>query len=880
MEFSPFLFSTIQLVLFFFPSTSSLEHNNLTDLSALLAFKSQVGDPYNILSGNWTTNTPFCNWMGVSCSRRRPRVVSLHLADLPLHGTISPHIANLSFLSYLNLTNNSLAGEIPETVAHLPRLKSLTLNRNQLSGSIPPPIFNMSLLTELFLERNNLSGALPPDNGFFQMLPRIQNLSLQINELSGNIPSSLSNCSHLQRLSLSHSAFSGNIPAELGKLKKLTILDIWDNDISGGIPRTLGNLTSLTELEIGANNIDGRIPEELGDLVNLQILYLGPSDTLTGPIPVSFSNMSSLQVINLSECKLTGSLRVNFGNMPRLRKLYLGWNELSGGLNFLKSLSNCEFLEFVGLWKNHLDGPLPNSIGNLSTNLQTLAASSNHIKGKIPVGIGNLSSLTVLDFGDNKITGTIPSEITILESLQWLSLGENKLYGSVPHEIGRLRSLIKLFLGGNSLFGSIPDSLGNLSALEHLSLHTNELSSEIPRSIWNLNRLIELDLSQNFVNGSLSSAVRNMVALASLNISINQLSGNIPSVFKELQMLSILDLSNNSFDGQIPESFGDLINVAVLNLSCNNLSGVIPDSLANLRHVSSMNLSFNKLEGQVPNGGAFLNHTVTSLVGNAALCGAIKQGFPPCPKEHVSNSSLGVQLLKYLLPAIALIAILVACVCLFLKFYPKKAKNPDTGSKLSRNNYRLVPFHELVRATENFNETNLLGRGSFGSVYRGCLDDGLLVAIKVFNLEAEGALRSFDAECSALRILRHRNLVKIITVISNSDFRALVLPFMSNGSLEKWLHSSDYYLNLLQRINIAIDVASALEYLHHNSGQVVVHCDLKPSNVLLNEDMTALVSDFGIAKLLFGESWMVTSTSTPGTIGYMAPFINYIKPLN
>ncbi|KAI5447713.1 hypothetical protein KIW84_015242, partial [Lathyrus oleraceus] len=130
--------------------------------------------------------------------------------------------------------------------------------------------------------------------------------------------------------------------------------------------------------------------------------------------------------------------------------------------------------------------------------------------------------------------------------------------------------------------------------------------------------------------------------------------------------------------------------------------------------------------------------------------------------------------------------------------------------------------------------------------------------------------RSFDAECNAMRNLRHRNLVQVITGCSNVDFKSIVMEFMTNGSLEKWLYSDNSRLDFLQRLNIMIDVASALEYLHHGSSIPVVHCDLKPSNVLLDEDMVAHVSDFGISKLL-DEGHSKTHTETLATLGYVAP---------
>ncbi|KAA8549392.1 hypothetical protein F0562_001076 [Nyssa sinensis] len=142
------------------------------------------------------------------------------------------------------------------------------------------------------------------------------------------------------------------------------------------------------------------------------------------------------------------------------------------------------------------------------------------------------------------------------------------------------------------------------------------------------------------------------------------------------------------------------------------------------------------------------------------------------------------------------------------------------------------------------------------------------------------------AECQALKNIRHRNLVKVITACSSTDFRgnefkALVYEFMPNGSLEQWLHPEAGQarwrnLDLLRRINIAIDVASALHYLHHQCQTPIVHCDLKPSNVLLDNDLTAHVSDFGLARILSNSNKDTilnhfSSAGIKGTIGYAAP---------
>ncbi|KAM3394085.1 hypothetical protein P3S68_003087 [Capsicum galapagoense] len=139
-----------------------------------------------------------------------------------------------------------------------------------------------------------------------------------------------------------------------------------------------------------------------------------------------------------------------------------------------------------------------------------------------------------------------------------------------------------------------------------------------------------------------------------------------------------------------------------------------------------------------------------------------------------------------------------------------------------------------------------------------------LIRISIFPF------KSFDTECEVLHSLRHRNLIKVITSCSNHDFKALVLTDMPNGSLEKYLYSHNYFLDIRQRLSIMIDVACALEYLHHGCSLPVIHCNLKPINVFLDEGMVAHLNDFGISKLL-GEDQANLYTKALATLGYIAP---------
>ncbi|XP_037451935.1 probable LRR receptor-like serine/threonine-protein kinase At3g47570 [Triticum dicoccoides] len=217
------------------------------------------------------------------------------------------------------------------------------------------------------------------------------------------------------------------------------------------------------------------------------------------------------------------------------------------------------------------------------------------------------------------------------------------------------------------------------------------------------------------------------------------------------------------------------------------------------------------------------------------------------------------------------------CVLLFLRDVKKNILNfASFGKKFPR-----VAYNDLARATGKFSELNLVGRGSYGSVYRGRLTQAKIqVAIKVFDLDMKCADKSFVTECEVLSRIRHRNLVPILTACSTIDnngdaFKALIYEFMPNGNLDTCLHnpysrSSSKCLSLPQRVSIAISIADALAYLHNDCERQIIHCDVKPTNILLDDDMNAYMGDFGIASLV-GHSSSDSSIGLKGTIGYIAP---------
>ncbi|XVF36366.1 hypothetical protein REPUB_Repub19eG0052600 [Reevesia pubescens] len=881
---SPLHFSFLLFIVYFKCICLSVESNTfsiVTDKEALLSFKSQITSGFPNPLSEWDQNLSPCNWTGVVCNTLSTRVIALNLSGFHLAGSISPHIGNLSFLRSIQLQDNQLSGSLPDQLGNLFRLRVLNLSSNSLVGVIPPNISKLSELTVLDLMTNKITGGVPTD---IDRLVKLQVLNLGRNLFTGTIPPSVANLSSLETLDLGTNNLTGIIPTDLSRLRNLKVLDLTINYLTGTVPSSIYNMSSLVTLALASNQLWGRIPYNVGDTLPNLLVFNFCINKFTGTIPGSLHNLTNIKIIRMAHNLLEGTVPPGLGNLPFLEMYNIGFNKIvntgEDGLGFITSLTNSSRLKFLAFDGNLFEGVIPESIGNLSKVLSKLYMGSNRFSGNIPPSIAQLSGLALLNLSYNSISGEIPPEIGKLEELQMLSLAGNQISGSIPSNLGDLRQLNQMDLSGNQLVGQIPSTFQNFQKLLSLDLSNNRLNGSIPKEILNLNSLSSLlNLSRNSLDGSLPQEVGLLESVVVIDLSINQLSGSIPSSIKNCKSLEKLFMAENMLSGPIPGAIGEVKGLEILDLSSNRLSGPIPTDLQKLQVLQSLNLSFNDLEGTLPSDGVFKNLSSVHLEGNPKLC---------LPLTCKNTRGHGRLVKVYV--SIIVIATFALCFIIVSLFYIKKGKAKITRSTSDTlKEHQLISYDGIRRATLNFDPENLIGNGSFGSVYKGYLK-GILVAIKVLDIGRTGSWKSFQAECEALRNVRHRNLVKLITSCSsitfqNMEFLALVYEFLANGSVEDWLkgkrrNADGYGLNVMERLNVAIDVASALDYMHHDCEVPVVHCDLKPSNILLDDDMTAKLGDFGLARLLMQKSGSQASISSTnalkGSIGYIPP----AKPIN
>nr|XP_043636239.1 probable LRR receptor-like serine/threonine-protein kinase At1g06840 [Erigeron canadensis] len=720
---------------------------------------------------------------------------------------------------------------------------------------------------------------------------------------------------HVQEIQLLNMNLSGSLVPELGQFSHLTILDFMWNNLTGSIPKEIGNLSSLVLLLLNGNKLTGSLPVELGYLVNLDRFQIDQNH-ISGQIPKSFANLNNIKHIHFNNNSLSGQIPAELSNLSTLMHLLLDNNNLSG---YLPS----EFGKFPGmrilqLDNNHFEGEIPSSYGNLS-GIVKISLRNCSLQGVIP-DLSRLSDLSYLDLSRNRLTGSIPS-YKLSNSMTTIDLSDNQLSGSIPESLSDLPSLQKLSLENNLLNGSISAELWqnkSFSATARLLLdfRNNSLSNINGALNPPVNASLRLNgnpicQNSNIQNkdkfcgttdygdytrdNSKNSTVCPVQSCPTSNY-FEYAPGSPTPCFCASPLRIGYRLKSPSFSYFRP--YQDEFEIYItksLGLDPYQLSidSVMWEKGPRLR-------MFLKL---FPKSGSELSSTfstsdVLRIRGifttwvfpgshffgpyellNFTLLGPYAHLNVGTPRKGIRKGVLVTVVIVAVVCALLISSILTVVIKKRNERYKHTSSRKALLSKLSVNldGVKSFTFREMAIATENFSKSSVIGRGGYGKVYKGKLSDNKMVAIKRAE---EGSLqgeKEFLTEIEILSRVHHRNLVSLVGYCDEEKEQMLVYEFIPRGTLRDWLNAkSGESLSFRMRLNVALDSAKAILYLHTEADPPIFHRDIKSSNILLDAKLTAKVADFGLSRLApilddNGAGPKYVSTLVRGTPGYLDP---------
>ncbi|XP_020239099.1 receptor protein kinase TMK1-like [Cajanus cajan] len=710
----------------------------------------------------------------------------------------------------------------------------------------------------------------------------------------------------------------GPLPPNLNELTMLENLGLQNNKLNGPLP-SLNGLSNLRYAFLNFNEFDSIPQDFFHGLQSLEVLALDYNHLNASSggwrFPPTLESSAQLRNLSCMSCNLVGPIPGFLGGMASLSVVQLSGNNLSGEIP--ATLSAAEALQVLWL-NNQRGGGLTGRIDVVASmvSLTSLWLHGNKFSGTVPVNIGDLVSLKDLDLNGNELVGLIPRGLSEMK-LDRLDLNNNRFMGPIPEfEAG------KVSFGSNSFCLS---KVGVMCAFEVMALLEFLAGLGYPQVLvdsWSGNDpcdgpwlgvkcngdgKVEMIVLEKFnLSGSLSPSVGKLDSLVEIRLGGNDISGGIPSNWTSLRSLTLLDLSGNNISLPLP-SFRKGLKLVIDGNPLLSAPGV---ALSPPGSGSGSGSGSRKGEGESPSTDKHNPNT--------------NEDSSPFHKSSVSlgsNNSKGRNLVPIVAPIVGVAAVAFLIVPLYvycfrrrkgvsegagsLVIHPRDASDSDnvlkivvanngnggvstvtgtgSGGSNGSGDARVIEAGNLVisvqvlrKVTNNFARENEVGRGGFGVVYKGELEDGTKIAVKRMEsgVISSKALDEFQSEIAVLSKVRHRHLVSLLGYSVEGNERILVYEYMPQGALSMHLfHWKSFQLEPLswkRRLNIALDVARGMEYLHSLAHQIFIHRDLKSSNILLGDDFRAKVSDFGLVKLApDGKKSVVTRLA--GTFGYLAP---------
>ncbi|CDY35292.1 BnaC03g59310D [Brassica napus] len=733
------------------------------------------------------------------------------VCDCSFNNNMTCHITEIF------LKSTSLPGKLPPELAKLRYLQKIDLCRNYLSGSIPMEWASMPHLTFISLCANNLSGPLPPG---LQNFKNLTFLGVEANQFSGHIPDEFGNLTSLTGLELASNQFTGSLPSSLARLVNLEIFRISDNNFSGIIPEYIGNWSRLQRLDLQASGLKGPIPDAVARLENLTNLIISDMTGIN-----SFPNISSqvIQNLILRNVSMSGPIPSYIWSKPVLRSLDLSFNKLTG--------------EVLGI--------------NLVPKLTYL--TGNMLSGEIKSGV-YLNSKSNIDLSYNNFSWPSScqerSNINTYRSSYLKNILNGLLPCAGPVTCKRYKRSLHINCGGETV--TVTNSIGKITYQADNSDQVKAATNQHFKN-WGISNTGDfmddnIDDDTYIISTSLTlpgdspdlykTARRSALSLVYYAFCLENGEYNLKLHFMEIQF------SDQELYSRLGRRIFDVYVQGKLFLRDFNIRQEANGTLKSIvKELKAVNVTDHKLEIWLYWAG---------------------KGTTLIPKR----GNYG--------PLISAISLCHTIIFLALGFYAHRKFRQDKKKRerdLRARGLQTVCFtwRQLQAATNDFDEANKLGEGGFGSVFKGELPDGTIIAVKQLSSKSCQGNREFVNEIGMISGLNHPNLVKLYGCCVEKDQLLLVYEYMENNSLALVLSGkSSMKLDWKARQKICVGIARGLEFLHEGSMITMVHRDIKTPNVLLDADLNAKISDFGLARLHEEEHTHI-STKVAGTMGYMAP---------
>lgn len=693
------------------------------------------------------------------------------------------------------------------------------------------------------------------------------------------------------KIQVGNQNLKGSLPAELSSLSALVQLEVQSNQLGGPFP----NLADSLQILLAHDNLFTSMPSDFfAKKSALQTIDIDNNPFSAWRIPDNIRDASGLQEISANRVNITGTIPEVFdgSTFPTLRNLHLAGNFLEGGLPASLAGSSIQ-----SLWLNgqQSSSKLNGSIAILQnmTNLQEVWLHLNQFSGPLP-DFSNLQELVNLSLRDNQLTGIVPSSLVNLKSLMVVNLTNNMLQGPTP--------------------------AFNPNVQLDMRPRSNNFCLDSPGEPCDprVNALLSVAQSMGFPTAFAQGWEGNNPCENFKGVTC---TGNPENI-------TIINFKNMGLAGSISPSFSLLTSVQKLILSNNFLSGTIPNELVNMPSLTELDVSNNRLHGKVP---AFRKNVIVNTDGNPDI--GKDSASAPAPGSPTGTSPSGgsgdasdnggkksnTGAVVGSIIGVIVGLLLVGTVIFFLykrkKRHGSRVQSPNTvvvhpshsgdqnSVKITITEARadgsapetsrvpiagpsdvhvveagnlVISIQVLRNVTNNFSPENILGKGGFGTVYKGELHDGTKIAVKRMEsgVIGEKGLNEFKAEIAVLTKVRHRNLVALLGYCLDGNERLLVYEYMPQGTFSRflfhWKEEGIKPLEWKRRLIVVLDVARGVEYLHSLAHQSFIHRDLKPSNILLGDDLRAKVADFGLVRLA-PEGKASIETRLAGTFGYLAP---------